>query len=279
MSFDDSLRRYRAGLFTDADVTSSAGLSVRAWRELIKIGAVRTISATRGRGRVRLCDHVTMKRAAVIAALNSAGFSLAVSGRIAYYLPLDMFLYQISDPNQILFQNSVDVDPMTGLPRRVQQPKTDWFDPDRPAKPEPEYDWLIEIFEARFVTVSFGLDDGLSVYGDLRDEGTTFVCWFPAHRLYNNAADEAAATGTSPVAYKSLAKWESPMDWADQLDARFLDYKFEDHSADDDPLATAAGVTLRSPIFKTSVNASLAVRKAVRRYLGIEPMSDQRKEG
>ena len=168
---------------------------------------------------------------------------------------------------------------MTGLPRRVQQPKTDWFDPDRPAQPEPEDDWLIEIFEARFVTVSFGLDDGLSVYGDLRDEGTTFVCWFPAHRLYGTATDEAASTGTSPVAYKSLAKWESPMDWADQLAARFLDYKFEDHSADDDPLATAAGVTLRSPIFKTSVNASLAVRKAVRRYLGIEPMSDQRKEG
>ena len=80
------------------------GLSVRAWRELIKIGAVRTITEDRGRGHVRLCDATTLKRAAVIAALNRAGFSLAVSGRIAYFLPIDELLYAIWDPCWIFFR-------------------------------------------------------------------------------------------------------------------------------------------------------------------------------
>jgi hypothetical protein len=43
MKFDDALRRYRKGVFTDRDVTGCTGLSVRAWRELIKNGAVRTV--------------------------------------------------------------------------------------------------------------------------------------------------------------------------------------------------------------------------------------------
>jgi hypothetical protein len=82
MTFDDALRRYRKDRFTDLDVTRCTGLSVRAWRELIKLRAVRTVTENRGRGRVRLCDATVFKRAAAIAALNRAGFSLAVSGRI-----------------------------------------------------------------------------------------------------------------------------------------------------------------------------------------------------
>ena len=44
MNIDAALRRYRKGLFADHDVTRCTSLSVRAWRELIKIGAVRTIT-------------------------------------------------------------------------------------------------------------------------------------------------------------------------------------------------------------------------------------------
>jgi hypothetical protein len=54
MSLDDALRRYRKDRFTDLDVTRCTGLSVRAWRELIKLRAVRTVTEDRGRGRVRL---------------------------------------------------------------------------------------------------------------------------------------------------------------------------------------------------------------------------------
>ena len=61
MSLDEALRRYRTGRFTDGDVTRCTGLSVRAWRELIKNRTVRTMTENRGRGRVRLCDATGLK--------------------------------------------------------------------------------------------------------------------------------------------------------------------------------------------------------------------------
>ena len=103
MDPDFALRRYREGAFSDDDVTANTGLTLRAWRELIKNRAVRTITARRGPGRVRLCDATVFKRAAVIAALNRAGFSLAVSGQIAYFHPYHTLLYAICDPATIFF--------------------------------------------------------------------------------------------------------------------------------------------------------------------------------
>ena len=96
------------------------GLSVRAWRELIKRGAVRTLTEKRGRGRVRMCDATTFKRAALIAALNQAGLSLAMAGRIAYFLPLDVLLYAVWDPIFILLDVTAKADPETGLPPRLE---------------------------------------------------------------------------------------------------------------------------------------------------------------
>ena len=274
MTFDDALRRYRKGSFTDRDVTRCTGLSVRAWRELIKIGAVRTVTEDRGPGRVRLCDTNTFKRAALIAALNRAGFSLAVSGRIAYFLPLDALLYAIWDPCTILLQGGADVDPDTGLPPRVEQPKADWFDPDKPAKADPEDDWLIEIYEGRFVGIIYSAEhDEPSICGDLRNEGTRFVAWFPFHRQTQvSSATEKIAQALLPYKIGEIVpKWEHPAKWSDRLNPDFLDYKYEDHGTDGDPLGIAAEATARSPLFKTTVNVTLAVRKALRRYLGIEP--------
>jgi hypothetical protein len=266
LSFDEALRRYTAGRFTDHDVTRCTGLSVRAWRELIKIGAVRTVTEDRGPGRVRVCDANTLKRAAMIAALNRARFSLAVSGRIAYLMPLDDLLFDFYDPRTILLDAFKDVDPDSGLLPRLKEPKADWFDPDTPAKADPEHDWLIEIYEDRFVGLVFRTNL-LGIYGDLRDEGTRFVSWFPAHQLIRFCGSAHA-----PLPHKVgelLAKWE--YSWEDRIDLEFLDYQFEDHNADDDPLLVAGRATARSPQFKTTVNATLTVRKALRRYLGIEP--------
>jgi hypothetical protein len=271
---DVALRRYRKGLFKDRDVTRCTGLSVRAWRELIKVGAVRTVTENRGPGRVRLCDATTLKRAAAIAALNRAGFSLAVSGRIAYFLPLDELLYAFWDPCAILLQSSADVDPKTGLPPRLKQPKADWFDPDKPAKADPENDWLIEIYEGRFVGIICGAEDEPWIYGDLRNEATSFVSWLPVHRQFQftgSATKEFAQALPPHKIGDFVAKWEDPHTWSDRLDPGFLDYKFEDHDRDDDRLRLAAEAAARSPIFKTTVNVTLAIRKALRRYLGIEP--------
>jgi hypothetical protein len=276
MDLNDALRRYREDAFTDSDVTRCTGLSVRAWRELIKIGAVRTVTEDRGPGRVRLCDANTFKRAALIAALNRARFSLAVSGRIAYFLPLDTLLYKIWDPYWILFQVFADVDTDTDLPPRVEPPTADWFDPDKPAKADLKHDLLIEIYEDLFVGVICGTkdEDGPAIYGDLRNEGTRFVSWFPFHqqtKVHSATKQIAQALLPHKIVETLIPKWEDPGRWSDRLDPHFLDYKYEDHGTDGDPLAIAAEATARSPLFKTTINVTLAVRKALRRYLGIEP--------
>jgi hypothetical protein len=275
VNIDDPLRRYRKDAFTDNDVTRCTGLSVRAWRELIKIGAVRTVGEDRGPGRVRLCDATTFKRAAIIAALNKARFSLAVSGQIAYFLPCDTLLYKIWDPYWILFQVFPDADADTDLPPRAEPPKADWFDPDKPVKTDPDHDLLIEIYNGRFVGIACGENHEFepAIYGDLRNDGTRFVSWLPFHEQFHIAY---SATDQIPQALphqivKAIPKWESLAEWSDQLDPNFLDYKYEDHSTDGDPLRLAAEATARSPLFKTTVNVTLAVRIALRRYLGIEP--------
>ena len=157
MISNEVLLRYSAGSFTDDDVTRCTGLTVRAWREIIKLGAVRTCTEKRGPGRVRTCDATTFKRAAIIAVLNQAGFSLAMAGRMAYFLPLDARLYEIWDPFFILLDATAKVEPETGLPPRLKVPKANWFDLDRPATADPENDWLIGIYNGRFVAIMYGL--------------------------------------------------------------------------------------------------------------------------
>jgi hypothetical protein len=174
MAYDEALSRYCRDRFTDQDVTRCTDLSVRAWRELIKLKAVRTEEEQfgRGPGRVRTCDAHTLKRAAVISALHQSGLSLAVAGQIAYVMPFHTLLYVVCDPRPILFQGSVELDPNTGLPPRLQRY---WFDPLKPAPAEPDTDWLIEIFDGRFVGVRYDARKGpVTIFGDLRDEAIRF---------------------------------------------------------------------------------------------------------
>src|SRR3954463_2124724 len=119
MTFNEALRQYRLGAFTDQDVTRCTGLSGRAYRELIKLGAVRTSTEKRGPGRVRVCDPTTFKRLAVIASLRQTGLSLAMAGRVAYFLPLDQIFYNICDPSFILLDWTAAIDPNSGLPPRL----------------------------------------------------------------------------------------------------------------------------------------------------------------
>jgi hypothetical protein len=269
MDFDDSLRRYRQGRFTDEDVTRCTGLSVRALRELIKIGAVRTITDRRGPGRVRVCDATTFKRTAVIAALNAAGFSLAVAGRMAYLLPFEELLFAICDPFTVLFLHGAADDTETGFPPRRKTPTVDWFDPDLPAKVDPANDWFIEVYDGRYIVGDYkvsGQPDEPVIYGDLRDDGTTFVSWLAFHD--RRPVFDHRLKG---FVDKFNAKWELPNAWSDRLDRDFLDYHYEQHDAEDDRLRIAAEVAVCSPVFKTTINITLGLRTALRRYLGIEP--------
>ena len=269
---DEALRRYRIGRFTDDDVAYCADLSNRAWRELIKTRAVATVTESLGRGHVRLCDATVLKRAAAIAALNRAGFSLAVSGRIAYSLPFHTLLYEICDPWAILLQRSAGLDPQTGLPPRVKRPKADWFTVDRPAEAEPESDWLVKIYERRFVGVIYSAKEEPTIFGDLRKDGARFVAWWPFRRrgYRMGRVIDAFIQQLPPTTVKAVAEWESPTKWTKEL--KDLGYEYEKHDEDHDPLCIAAEASIRSPLFATTINITLAVRKALRRYLGIEPV-------
>ena len=139
MSLAERLRDYRVGRFTDEDVVRCTGLSARGWRELIKFGVVRTITENdRGRGHVRLCDAIVFKRAAVIAALSEAGFSLAVAGRIAYFVPFHWSLFEICDPGNVSVRGATVSDTHRVLPLRLRKANANWFNPARPASVDPK---------------------------------------------------------------------------------------------------------------------------------------------
>ena len=259
-SFEQALIRYRADVFTDADVTRCIGLSARSIRELIKVRAVRTRSEDRGAGRVRSFDATTFKRLAVLAAINGAGFSLRVAGQLAYLLPSDHHLFQILDPINVLFDTTASVDDGSDLPPRRKTPPFDWFDADKPAVADPKTDWLLEFYEGRFVAQVAQEGRFKLIYGDLRKAGTEFVSWWP----FQAELDEWTDTGVSP-------KWEGKRAWADRINHRFLNYRHEPHDGDNDPLAQLAHAVAQRPVFTTTINLSLAIRLGLRRYLELEP--------
>jgi hypothetical protein len=277
MLFDTALLRYRTRRFTDDDIARCAGLSVRGWRELIKHKAVNTIeeSSGPGRGRVRRCDDVVFKRTALVAALNAAGLSIRVAGMIAFFLPYRTLLYTICDPITILFKNTTQNAPATGLPPRREQPATDWFQRNRPARAEPESDWFIEIFDGRFVGCRYGrcAPNTLAIFGDLRDARTRFVAWHPAHDSSRVIGSQIARLAQQLLPYRDLTKfvaeWEDPDKAVGGLQE--LGYAYEHHDVGD-PLRAAADATARNCSFKTVVNASLALRKALRCYLELGPV-------
>jgi Transcriptional regulator, AbiEi antitoxin len=265
---DDSLRkalhRYQEGVFTDADVTRCTGLSARSIRELIKRGAVRTLSEDRGAGCIRTFDAATFKRLALLAAINAAGFSLTLAGQMAYLLPSDDLLYRTYDPINVLFDTTVNVDRGRGLPPRLEMPRFDWFDPDKPAMADPDHDWLLEIYDGRLVALVFQRRRGTLIYGDLRKAGTEFVSWWPFQAQLIDYF-----SGHGDVA----PKWAGKRSSADRIDPKFLDYRYENHDRDDDPLRRMAYAAAQRPIFTTTINMTLAIRLALRRYLGIEPLA------
>jgi hypothetical protein len=279
MEFDQALYRYRQDRFTDQDVTRCTGLSVRAWRELIKLKAVRTEEEKYGRGpgRIRTCDAHTLKRAAVISALHQSGLSLAVAGQIAHIMPLHTLLYAVCDPLTILFQYSAELDPNTGLPPRLQRPMAHWFDPGKPAIAEPDTDWLVEIFDGRFVGVRYDARNGpATIFGDLRQQATRFIGWlpFPGRQFAGGAIERMAQEVRGAGFIKFIADYEDPAKWLKKLHG--LGYRFENHDGEADPLRVAAESAAQDPIFKITVNVTLVVRKALRRYLGIEPPAHRR---
>ena len=142
----------------------------------------------------------TFKRTAVIVALNRARFSLAMAGRIAYFCRSRACFTPSGTRADSL--SGLNADPNTGLPLRIQQPKDRLVRSGQAPKGRSENDWLIEIYEDRFVGIVCGGEakDKPSIYGDLRDEGTSFISWFPFHgQAEVSSASKKIARGLLPT--------------------------------------------------------------------------------
>jgi hypothetical protein len=261
-SFEQALARYQRNEFTDADVTACTGLSARSIRQFIKVGAVRTRSEDRGAGYIRRFDATTFKRLALASAIHDSGLSLTLAGQLAYLLPGDRQFYAHYDPINVLCDTTLSVDSNGELPPRLETPRFDWFDADKPAAADPENDRLLEICDGRFVALAFKQRGEPLFYGYLRNDGTEFVSWWALQShtsaVFSTDADVAP-------------KWEDPLSWANRIDPKFLNYRYEYHDGETDLLMREARASAQRPVFKTSINLSLALRLALRRYLGIEP--------
>ena len=223
MRLDERLRDYLIGRFTDEDIVHCTGLSARGSRELIKFRVVRTITENdRGRGHVRLCDATVFKRAATIAALNRAGFSLAVAGRIAYFLPFHTVLFEICDPGNASPKGATDANTRRALPLRFRNPNARWFNPNQPAKAAAKTDWLVQIYDRRFVGVIYRVGEKPAVFGDLREEATRFVAWVPhdakSHFVRSAVAQLAMEWAPAGERLPDVAsEWEEPTKWFKEL--------------------------------------------------------------
>jgi hypothetical protein len=157
----------------------------------------------------------------------------------------------------------------------VQRPIVDWFDPDKPATANPETDWLIEIYDGRYVAAIYDCNakNGPVIFGDLRQEGARFVAWFPLLRRNRITGGAIGQMAVELLPYHRFADFvadrEEPTKYRGEL--KSLKYEYEAHDTRTDPLCIEAEAAARSPLFKTTINITLAVRRALRRYLGVDP--------
>jgi hypothetical protein len=199
---------------------------------------------------------------------------LAVAGRIAYFVPFHWSLFEICDPGNVSVGGATVSDTHRALPLRLRKANAKWFNPARPATVDPRTDWIVQIHDRRFVNVVYPPAKEPVVFGDLREEGTKFVAWVPryAKSQFVRSVVAQLAMEWAPAGDRYpdvVSEWEEPTKQAKEL--RSLGYEYKMLGADD-PLRKAAQATARNPLFTTNINISLAIRRAIRRYLDIEQL-------
>ncbi len=242
---DDTFRWYGEGRFDAAAMKRGTMLTERAQRELAKLSVIQPIP--QGKTNTRLFDRRAFKRASLVGPLwKQVGLSLQVAGTIIRGAPsLEAFTFDQLDPWEITFDVRFPVDPSTGFPprRKFKDGSTEnpfanpaWFDPSVPPRAEPG-DYLIAIINGRYVVCGRHGEqlDWLSTYGELSNDMTRFEWW---------SSFEAA----------EMLQW-------DVKQVSDADHK-------------AAKLAIDSPIAKIELNASLALRVAIRRLLSIDPLDE-----
>ncbi len=116
--------------------------------------------------------------------------------------------------------------------------------------------------------------DQPTIFGGLRQDCARFVAWFPFRRRSQTTGGvigELARELLGPRFIDFVAEWSDPTKYRKELET--INYEYEKHDSATDPLCIEAAVAARSPLFKTTINITLALRKALRRYLGLEPLA------
>lgn len=270
MNYVDRLHWYRESRFTAVDVTRATGLSERAQRELQKLGIIQPVPQPNPKAQ-RLLDATMLKRAAIIAALTKAGLSLGVAGRMVYSaILLEDLVFEICDPWQVHFDAGSNRDPETGLYQERQRPhnRETWFDPAHPPALS-EADFYIAVVNARFVM--FGTDQADVPYGELSSDLTDFIWWTSGiyDEFRQNIRDGVLDLSVRGVRDHSPAPFGTFDTTADPKTIRFT---VKESTDADERIAEEAR---ENPVTVLTINASLALRIALRRLLHIDSPADK----
>lgn len=264
MDYEQRLDWYRQGRFTAEDVTRATGLSERSQRELLKLGVIDAIPQAKTKQRV-INAHM-LKRAALVAPLNRAGLSLGVAGRIVYAaMMLEDLIFDIVDPWDVYYDAATPFDPETGHcePRALPHSRDTWFDPAHRPTAEDD-DFRICIVDSKYVLLGVGKPD--AAYGELTPDLTEFIWW------ENSMHDHIRALGKdgvlhlsvkgigdhSPVPFGTFDVTENP---------KTLTFRTKAATEKD---GEDAGQAFENPTSLLTINASLALRIALRRLLHID---------
>jgi hypothetical protein len=265
MRFEDALKWYRQSRFTAADVTRATGLSERSQRELQKLGILQPVPQANPKAQ-RLLNTTMLKRAAIIAPLNRAGLSLGVAGRVVYAaMMLENLVFDIVDPWDVYYDAATEFDPETGLfgVRKLPHNRDTWFDPAH-SPASAEADFFLAVVNSRFVML--GTDDPGSTYGELTPDLTDFVWWENA--MYDHVR-ERSRDGEVQLSVKGVGD-HSPAPFGtfdNTADPKTITFKIKPATDEDEKAAEAAK---NNPVSMLTINASLALRIALRRLLYID---------
>lgn len=258
---DDVFRWYGQGCFDAEAMTRGTGLPERSQRLLAKLGILQPVP--QAKTKPRLFDRRMLKRAAVIAPLQKLALSLQAAGTIIYAAPgLERFTFGQLDPWQIMF-GPVEA-PAKGLPPTREHAgkfsDPTWFDPETPPHASTG-DYLIEIVNGHYVAHTM-LNDPLnwapSIYGELVDDMTKFVWWSCYEEVEVERPGEG---GVQPLVLRRNVD--------NSMSADMLKWNVRDVSNEEQ---RATKLVIENPVTKITLNASLALRIALRRLLYIDPL-------
>lgn len=265
MEYEKTLHWYRQNRFTADDVTRATGLSERSQRELLKLGVIQAVPQPNPKAQ-RLVTDTMLKRAAIAAPLTKAGLSLGVAGRIVYAaMMLEDLIFDIVDPWDVFYDAASTFDPETGLyePRKLPHNRDTWFDPARRPAAEDD-DFRICIVDSKYVLLGVGKPD--AAYGELTPDLTDFLWWENSmydhiRALGNDGVLHLSVKGIgdhSPVPFGTFDVTENP---------KTLTFRTKAATEKD---GEDAGQAYENPTSLLTINASLALRIALRRLLHID---------